>query len=72
MKQFRVRRYLWATLKRESALGPGITFDSAEKPLRSSFESLRTNGGWVEIIGEFPLMLSVVEAFMGVFSRITF
>jgi hypothetical protein len=38
--------------------------DSAEK-LRSSFESLRTNGGAVEIIGGFPFMLSLVEAFIG-------
>jgi hypothetical protein len=42
--------------------------DSAEK-LRSSFESLRTNGGAVEIIGGFPFMLSLVEAFIGVFSK---
>jgi hypothetical protein len=33
---------------------------------RSSFESLRTNGGKVEItLGEFPFMLSQVEAFFG-------
>jgi hypothetical protein len=28
------------------------------KTLRSSFEGLRTNGGEVEIIGDFPFMLS--------------
>ncbi len=32
--------------------------------------SLRTNGGAVEIIGDFPFMLSLVEAFIGFFSRI--
>ena len=41
------------------------------KNLRSSFESLRTNGGAGEIIGDFPFMLSLVEAFIGFFSRIT-
>src|SRR3990172_7072123 len=40
------------------------------KNLRSSFESLRTNGGASEIIGNFPFMLSLVEAFIGFFSRI--
>jgi len=40
------------------------------KNLRSSFESLRTNGGASEIIGDFPFMLSLVEAFIGFFSRI--
>jgi len=40
------------------------------KNLRSSFESLRTNGGAVEIIRDFPFMLSLVEAFLGFFSRI--
>ena len=34
--------------------GQVITLDSAEKPLRSSFESLRTNAGVVEIISDFP------------------
>jgi hypothetical protein len=29
-----------------------------------------TNGAGVEIIGEFPFMLSLVEAFLGFFSRI--
>jgi len=29
-----------------------------------------TNGGAVEIIGDFPFMLSLVEAFIGFFSRI--
>ena len=42
------------------------------KNLRSSFESLRTNGGASEIIGDFPFMLSLVEAFIGFFSRIYF
>ena len=37
---------------------------------RSSFENLRTNGGAIEIIGDFPFMLSLVEAFIGFFSRI--
>jgi len=37
---------------------------------RSSFENLRTNGGAIEIIGHFPFMLSLVEAFIGFFSRI--
>jgi hypothetical protein len=40
------------------------------KTLRSSFESLRTNGGAVEISGDFPFMLSLVEAFIGFFGRI--
>jgi hypothetical protein len=40
------------------------------KNLRSSFESLRTNGGALEILGDFPFMLSPVEAFLGFFSRI--
>jgi hypothetical protein len=40
------------------------------KTPRSSFESLRTNGGVDEIIGDFPLMLSPVEAFIRFFSRI--
>jgi hypothetical protein len=33
--------------------------------LRSSFESLRTNGGSLAIIRDFPFMLSIVEAFLG-------
>jgi hypothetical protein len=32
---------------------------------------LRTNGGGAEMVGEFPFMLSTVEAFLGFFSRIT-
>jgi hypothetical protein len=48
------------------------------KNRRSSFENLRacpefiegTNGGAVEIIADFPFMLSLVEAFLGFFSRI--
>jgi len=32
--------------------------------------SLRTNGGAAEIIGDFPFMLSLVEAFVEFFSRI--
>ncbi len=40
------------------------------KTLRSSFESLRTNGGACEIVGDFPFMLSTVEAFLGFFSGI--
>jgi len=47
---------------------PGFRFCS--KTLRSSFESLRTNGGAVEIIGDIPFILSLVEAFIGFFSRI--
>jgi hypothetical protein len=46
-----------------------LQFDSAEKTLRSSFENLRTNGGEVEIIGDFPFMLSLVEAFIVVFQQ---
>ena len=42
------------------------------KTLRSSFEGLRTNGGEVEIFGDFPFMLSLVDAFIGFFSRIVF
>jgi hypothetical protein len=38
------------------------------KNLRSSFEG--TNGGAVEIVGDFPFMLSLVEAFIESFSRI--
>jgi hypothetical protein len=38
--------------------------------LRSSFETLRTNGGPVEIMGDFSFMLSLVEAFLRFFSRI--
>jgi hypothetical protein len=37
----------------------------AEKTGRSSFENLRTNGRAVAIIGDFPFMLSLVEAFRG-------
>jgi len=43
--------------------------DSAEKPCVHP-SSLRTNGGASEIIGDFPFMLSLVEAFIGFFSRI--
>ena len=32
--------------------------------------TLRTNGGAVEIVGDFPFMLSIVEAFLGLFGRI--
>jgi hypothetical protein len=39
---------------------------------RSSFETLKTNGGAIEIIGDFPFMLSLVEAFLGFFSGILF
>jgi hypothetical protein len=35
------------------------------KTLPSSFENLRMNGRTVEIIGDFPFMLSLVEAFLG-------
>jgi hypothetical protein len=44
-------------MRGQSALRNG----SAEKP-RSSFQSLRTNGGAVEIIQGFSFMLSLVEA----------
>jgi len=37
----------------------GTTIDSAEKPT-------------VEMIGDFPFMLSPVEAFIGFFSRVPF
>jgi hypothetical protein len=40
-----------------------------KKP-RSSFENLRTNGGAVEIIGDFSVHAEPVEAFLGFFSRI--
>jgi hypothetical protein len=43
----------------------GFRFDSDEKTLRSPFEGLRTNGGAVEIVGDCPFMLSIVEAFLG-------
>jgi hypothetical protein len=42
------------------------------KTLCLSFESLGTNGATFEIIGDFPFVLSLVEAFPGFFSRITF
>jgi len=35
------------------------------KNLRSPFEGLRTNGGAIEMVGDFPFMLSLVEAFLG-------
>jgi hypothetical protein len=40
------------------------------KNLRSSLDSLRTKRGAVKIVGDFPFMLSIVEAFLGFFSRI--
>jgi hypothetical protein len=40
------------------------------KNLRSSFESLRTNGDAVEIMGDFSVHAERVEAFLGFFSRI--
>ena len=40
------------------------------KNLRSSFESLRTNGEAVEIMGDFSVHAERVEAFLGFFSRI--
>jgi hypothetical protein len=40
------------------------------KTLRSSFESLRTNGGAVEIIENFAVHADPVEAFSGFFSGI--
>ena len=46
-------------------------YDSAEKPSVHPSSSLRTNGGAVETVGDFPFMLSPVEAFIGFFSRIT-
>jgi len=51
-------------------MGSTRTVDSAEKP---SVHPSRTwtNGGAGEIIGDFPFMLSLVEAFIGFFSRIT-
>ena len=58
-------------------IGSNLIFDSL-KNLRSSFKCLRvctefievTNGCPLEIIGNFPFMLSLVEAFLAVFSRI--
>jgi len=40
------------------------------KNLRSSFESLRTNGEAVEIMGDFSVHAECVEAFLGFFSII--
>src|SRR5262244_386939 len=42
------------------------------KNLRSSFESLRTNGEAVEIMGDFSVHAERVEAFLGFFSIIRF
>jgi len=42
------------------------------KNLRSSFESLRTNGEPVEIMGDFSVHAERVEAFLGFFSRIIY
>jgi hypothetical protein len=47
---------------------PSNDSDSAEN-LRSSFESLRTNGGAVEINVDFPFMMSVVEVFLEFFQQ---
>jgi hypothetical protein len=55
-------------------------FDSIEKPSVHSFEILRvctefievTNGSAVRIVGDFPFMLSLVEAFLGFFRSIIF
>src|SRR5262245_56448438 len=43
--------------------------DFSEKILRSSFESLRTNGGG-KVIGDFSVRAEPVEAFLGFFTRI--
>ena len=40
------------------------------KNLRSSFESLRTNGEAVKIMGDFSVHAERVEAFLGFFSII--
>ena len=42
------------------------------KNLRSSFESLRTNGEAVEIMGDFSVHAERVEALLGFFSRIIY
>jgi hypothetical protein len=42
------------------------------KNSRSSFENLRTNGARVEIVGDLPFMLSPVEAFLEIFSRVPY
>jgi hypothetical protein len=42
------------------------------KNLRSSFESLRTNGEAVEIMGDFSVHAERVEAFLGFFSIIIY
>jgi len=42
------------------------------KNLRSSFESLRTNGEGVEVMGDFSVHAERVEAFLGFFSIIYF
>jgi len=53
-------RFRWKTL--------GLSFES----LRVCPESIEgTNGGAIEIIVVFPFMLSLVEAFIGLFSRTT-
>ena len=48
-------------IKRNHLIYALSRFRSLLKILRSSFENLRTNGGAVEIIGDFPFMLSRVE-----------
>src|SRR5678815_4881587 len=42
------------------------------KTLSSSFDSLRTNGAVAEIIGDFPFMLSPVDALIELFSTIDY
>ena len=65
-----VERLDQSVRKKFGANRPGYKKRFCSKTFRSSFESLRTNGGADEIIGDFPFMLSPVEAFLGFFSRI--
>jgi hypothetical protein len=48
--------------------GDNLRIGSGNPPF--ILEGHRTNGGTVKLIGDFPFMLSLVEAFLGFFSRI--
>jgi hypothetical protein len=48
----------------------GLDREILLKNSRSSFENLRTNGARFEIVGDLPFMLSPVEAFLEIFSRV--
>jgi hypothetical protein len=59
-----------STTSRGPTEGTGLDFDSAEKPsVHPSRASGRTEERW-KSFGVFPFMLSLVEAFIGFFSRI--